>query len=382
MEDKSITNSHNELNRIRLDFLDGMRGFAALYVLLYHIQQYYPISMKLPIYVYMITKLFMFGTYAVAVFIVLSGFVLMLPVIKSENHSIKGGPFNFIYRRFRRIFPPYYAALIISLIIIYLFPHLAWGGFSRTSLIAHIFMVHNLNLEWQYGIDPTMWSVATEWDIYFIFILLLLPIWKRFGNVILLISAFIFSLLPHFLFHGKIDWAAPQYILLFSLGMLGAVISYDTNIKMKKINQNTPWKILSFLFFILFIVYMALSKHIRSIGDVHLWFPDIFIGIATVSIILHILVTLQEGSHSKIIRILSSKYSILLGVFSYSLYLTHMCVIPPLHSYLISRHIPNLLSLILMYVIGAPVALAFGYAFHLIFERPFLPVHYKQQITK
>ena len=68
--------------------------------------------------------LFRHGHYAVAVFIVLSGFCLMLPVTRDPNGRLPGGFAAYLGRRARRILPPYYAALGMCWIAIALIPAL------------------------------------------------------------------------------------------------------------------------------------------------------------------------------------------------------------------------------------------------------------------
>ncbi len=68
-------------NRIRLAYLDGIRGLAALYVVLVHSwaldDALQPSLLWLPV-----TKLLRYGIFAVVIFIVLSGYCLMLPVVR------------------------------------------------------------------------------------------------------------------------------------------------------------------------------------------------------------------------------------------------------------------------------------------------------------
>src|ERR1700689_2493356 len=100
-----------------LNFLDGIRGATALYVVGHHILQWSFINYKnerLPGW-FRVVQVFKFGHLAVGIFIVLSGFCLMLPVARSGNDRLTRGLTEFIKRRARRILPPYYAAFVLSL---------------------------------------------------------------------------------------------------------------------------------------------------------------------------------------------------------------------------------------------------------------------------
>jgi len=98
--------------RVRLEFLDGIRGLAAFYVVFHHVSQIYMGERVLPAAgYYWFTPWMQLGHYAVAIFIVLSGFCLMLPVANSADGTLRGGFLGYVWRRVRRIVPAYYAAM-------------------------------------------------------------------------------------------------------------------------------------------------------------------------------------------------------------------------------------------------------------------------------
>src|SRR5579875_3373423 len=193
--------SAKEAPRLRLEFLDGLRGFATLYVMVYHcFLGYNSLTNQLAsLPSYWMGKLikllyfglFNFGHEAVVVFIVLSGYVLMLPVARTQDGHMPKGVWDYFKRRARRILPPYYAALSFSIMLLALYPSLqhpalespwsvALPPFVPMGTLAHILLLHNLTPH-GYKIDPPMWSVALEWQIYFLFPFLFLPLWRRFG---------------------------------------------------------------------------------------------------------------------------------------------------------------------------------------------------------
>jgi len=160
----SIASVKNNPPKLRLDYLDGLRGLSALYVVLLHVSQIvedrlhgngllsiaYPIMLK-------------YGRDAVGIFIVLSGYCLMLPVVRSESRQLRGGVVQYIKRRGRRILPPYYAVLILSLLITAFVPmnqpfmgfqlNLAQSDFTPGILLSHFLLLHNLKPEWIHGIN-------------------------------------------------------------------------------------------------------------------------------------------------------------------------------------------------------------------------------------
>src|SRR5947209_5168121 len=88
----------------------------------------------------------------------------------------------------------------------------------------HLLLVHNANPAWLFSINPPMWSIAVEWQIYFIFALLLLPVWRAAGNGAALLVAFVLGLSPIYLLPSSfnIEWSCPWYIGLFAMGLVAA----------------------------------------------------------------------------------------------------------------------------------------------------------------
>ncbi|MCC2668454.1 MAG: hypothetical protein K0Q72_925, partial [Armatimonadetes bacterium] len=216
--------------RVRLAFLDGLRGLAALYVVLFHLvyQEAMRYGSALPQPWQVALAGLGRGRYAVAVFIVISGYCLMLPVARTVQGYLPGGVGRFLQRRARRILPPYYAALAICLLLLVLTALYQRGGgtgrshpvVEASNLLAHLLLVHDLRAEWAQAIDPPMWSVAVEWHIYLLFPTLLLSLWRRLGSAIAIAIALGLGLLPHYLLPPaeNFDWARPWYLGLFTMG--------------------------------------------------------------------------------------------------------------------------------------------------------------------
>jgi peptidoglycan/LPS O-acetylase OafA/YrhL len=176
------TDVRSSFSAKHLPFLDGIRGIAAIYVFLHHAVAISISFDPLRGTKHLLLQWTQYGQIAVAIFIVLSGFCLMLPVADLQS-NFRGGLPRFFYRRARRILPPYYAAMALSLFLIWMCGPLepSRQQLSHTTLIAHLLLLHNVNADWNHAINGPMWSVATEWQIYFVFALVLLPIQRKFG---------------------------------------------------------------------------------------------------------------------------------------------------------------------------------------------------------
>lgn len=381
----SITASipSEQAGSIRLRFLDGLRGLAALSVVIHHIHQELEWAGDLPAGLFRATKFLQLGHYAVAVFIVLSGYSLMLPVVRSEDWQLPGGRWAYLKRRARRILPPYYAALALTLLLMAVVPGLrepvggwrqnsALPAFTFQAISSHLLLVHNLTPS-VFKINSPMWSVATEWQIYFLLPGLLLPVWRRFGNVAALAVAVVTGLVPHFLWGGGIDAAGPWYLGLFGFGMAAASISLRP--ASGGWRERIPWVGVSAVFAISLAVMIKLRPGL-------VWVNDNLAGVGAAALLIFCARSLAregtDGSASSrplALRLLEGRWAVALGAFSYSLYLTHSPLVSLVHLALHGFNLSNCGECIAVAGVSLPVALVLAYGFHLVFERPFLPGH-------
>lgn len=89
----------------RLDSLTGLRWWAAFGVFIYHMQIFAPVPI--------IAAVAPFGNHGVAFFFVLSGFVLTWSARPSTTVR------NFYWRRFARIYPAHFVALLLAIPVFY-----------------------------------------------------------------------------------------------------------------------------------------------------------------------------------------------------------------------------------------------------------------------
>lgn len=161
--------------RMHLEWLDQIRGGAALYVLCHHAVMQIQIEgdHAHDTFYRMIQLATSFGHYAVDVFIILSGYCLMLPIVARQNF---GDVRVFYLRRTVRILLPYYASIAVTLLLIA--PWLegsasAWARHSLPvtfdSLWKHSLLIHQWFTEDALKINGALWSVGVEYQIYFLF---------------------------------------------------------------------------------------------------------------------------------------------------------------------------------------------------------------------
>jgi peptidoglycan/LPS O-acetylase OafA/YrhL len=387
--------------RIRLEFLDGIRGIAALYVAIGHAFQVWLVSTSLggsPLGPFERVVAFLFWHtlrhvhYAVDVFIVLSGFCLMLPVVRAQTSMLKDGILGFAKRRAWRILPPYYAALAGSLLIIAAVGGMnlktgAWWDHALPALspgviLSHLFLVHNHSGAWESKINSPMWSIAVEWQIYFLFALFLLPVWRRLGNLAAVCAAILVSVGSYGVLNGRLGGTYPWMLGLFAVGMAGAAIAFGGEPKYDRWRQVRWGRIAGILCTIAFVFAMLQRKSLLKLpaigwiasGDWKLECAmDFVVGIAAVSFILHCILRDRRSQPAGVMsRVFNARPARTLGAFSYSLYLTHAPVLALIDNVNRKLGLQGISSFMTVIAIGVPATVAVAYMFYLVFERPFI----------
>jgi len=363
--------------RPHLRFLDGIRGLAALYVALFHATSFEGGDTLSPA-LRAVADFFRFGHLAVGVFIVLSGFCLMLPVVLAGGSAPRNFP-EYLRRRAWRILPPYYAAFALS--VACLTAGLAFrqtgvvvgeelrNGLSPGTIVSHLLLLHNLRFDWAHSINAPLWTVATEWQIYFLFPLVLLPVWKRFGRLAVVGLGLGLGLSPLLLLPPahNLSWAGPWYLGLFALGMVTA--DYSLGSEDARGSKPLPAQV-GFLSLALLAVLCLLPPF-----AVPLWLPDVILGLTTASLIAFCTMGARSDSGEKgplLLKMLQSRPVAGLGAFSYSLYLIHHPLQRGILRVLQTCNLSADLTLCTQLFVSMPLIIGLAYLFHRAFELPFI----------
>lgn len=350
-----------------LRFLDGFRAAAALLVIFHHawLQSWpytiYP-SLKASGHIATFTGWLAFGKIAVTAFIVISGFCLMLPIVR-YGKQVK--PKQFFLRRCRRILVPYYVALVLALLLDYLIirPHAGTvydGSFPLTvgGVLSHFFLVQNFSFN-PYQIAGPFWSIAVEFQIY-LFFPLFVWMYKHYGLPAMLAltttlgfaSSAVFGLIG---FHDTFS----HYIVMFGFGMCAA--HYAFGLKKNEVGR----VVRSCYTLIPCFLLGAVGLH-HQLGSAKL-LTDTLIGLLTASCLT--LSTLRPNA--LLARSFSIKPLVWLGSFSYSLYLVHFTIQQLFWQFVTyPAGWSRLNSFFFISVIGTGVIIIFGYGFFLLFEKP------------
>jgi peptidoglycan/LPS O-acetylase OafA/YrhL len=349
--------------RKRLAGLDGIRGLAALFVVVNHIFLRtfpgYPVD-HAPFW----AGWFIYGRFAVVVFIVLSGFSLAL---SPARHGWRlDGIARFAYRRARRILPAYWAALAFSLAVAWLIvPPPGQGLPGSKSAIVNGLLVQNI--VGAPSPNRSLWTMAVEAQLYLVFPLLLLTV-RRFGAVamvtsVTLVVASVGIVGPHV---PRVDTfviqSAPDLAALFAVGILAAGI-----VGASRTRRSWPWG---------WLALAAAAPVFATIwwrGSVwtldHLFWVDLAWGPA----IACLLAALATGRPAPLLRLLDSRPLRSLGLSSYSLYLIHGPIVIVVYEEVVARIVRHgVLAFLVTVALAVPLTVAFARVFAAVFEAPFL----------
>ena len=367
----------------RLVALDNLRGLAALVVVLTHTWVYtsrYEYSFG-PL---AITEWLKSGAFSIHIFIILSGFVLAYPLVMEDGWK-KLNVRDFAVRRALRIVPPYYAMILLSVVIFPLLPTIynAFDLHHQTSLIqprllmvaSHLTFTRNFVsfLIPSVGtINGSFWSIEVE-VAYYISFPLIMYITRRWGVLNMVAGALLLtgvwrifiwqSVNPtHPELMPSLAWSIPGRFFEFALGILAAMIVYRYQ---KQITASLALLVSAFVF------WVGMYLVARVLGQFHP-ITDIVLGLSGFFLVLAVCGT---GLLSRVFTVRPLTW---IGTFSYSIYLVHEPIIEELYTWF-----PKLqgVSAFLTYTVGfTAVCLLVAYLFYLAVERPI--IHWGRRVAR
>lgn len=358
---------------MRLEHVDGMRALAALIVYLNH--AYAQVTAG---DVYKLRSPWSWargsmvaGHLSVTVFIVISGFCLTLPVI-AQGGELRGGVKGFLKRRARRILPPYYAAVALCLVLIWTLIGKPTGSLWDYPLHVDPFAIasHLLLLQDFFAtsrINYVFWSIAVEWQIYFIVPLLVLA-WKRYGASKVVLGALSLGYALRFgLEDTRLTRAHPQFLGMFALGMLAAHVARSADARFVRLRERVPWTALAALAFLV-TVGLTFGWGV-ALAESRFHWLDLPVGIMTASG----LAAASRPQSNVLNRFFSWPPLVAIGTFSYSLYLIHAPLLQLMWQYgLLPIGLSREAMLGCLLSAGLGLVVLASYGFFRLFEAPFM----------
>jgi peptidoglycan/LPS O-acetylase OafA/YrhL len=309
-------NYHKSVKKIYFPDLNGVRGIAALLVVIGHIELEKR-SAGLNTISYLATN--GIGKLGVIVFFALSGFLITYLLLEEKNQFGNINYGKFYVRRLLRIMPLY---LLVVLFGFFIYP--AQG--SVKALLLSVLLLPNLafTLRILPALFDPIWSVGTEMQFYF-----LQPQFFRletkkqlFISLMLFFTMYsaAFVLIKHFQYHSKLLIAARDFLYYARLDNL-SVAAMITVIYYTYRQQSIPVLIRAFRF-----VFSRISQWILLMmfcGFAGFYITSSFIGIETIISIIVSLLLINLCETKTSVYHLHHKWLNYIGEISYSVYLLH-----------------------------------------------------------
>ncbi len=372
-------NSNNtKVQGRRLRSIDALRGIAAIGVVLYHAvprpANAIPASLlSWPGYVIEFGS--SVGYIGVFLFFVISGFCIHLQWARArttgQQGEIRFGAFW--KRRIRRLYPPYLIALAFYLLLPALINGINLSHFLAYDVIMHVLMLHNLDPRTCYSINGVFWTLAIEEQLYLAYFLLLF-LRTRWGwgrtIVICLLARLGWMVFSHLAWLATgtgvpVPEAAASHWFTWALGAIGVEAAFG-------LIQLPRWCRSLSLSGALIVGASAVSQLLPSIQkDTLLHNLSWFLIHPMWGVGFFILVNRAVLAENGWLRRLSLPGLVsvfaTLGIFSYSIYLTHEMVI--MQSW---RFIDSTLSPVLKTSLVILATILFAWVFFWYCERPYM----------
>lgn len=385
----------------RLLSIDALRGIAALGVVLYHAVLQTPHAVPNNVFqwpVKGIQFLSSFGYIGVFLFFVISGFCIHLQWARREAAGEQRSPgfVTFWKRRVRRLYPPYLFALALFFLMAAYTVGINVSHFFVYDVVMHLLMLHNLDPNTCYSINGVFWTLAIEEQLYLAYFLLLF-LRKRLGWGRTLVICGLARVGWFFFSHAvwvytgigiPVPEAALSHWFTWALGAVAVEASFG-------LVQLPRWCRNVWLGGIAVVSASSISYYLPSIPKDTLWHDGAWLlmhplwGFGFFALVnaavrwerslsrrdvqaeMKPAASRWDSSSSeqavgmRVPRLVSITAAI--GVFSYSLYLTHELVI--MQSWRFTTSLPPILNTLL---VMTPATVAFAWLFFRVCEKPFL----------
>lgn len=331
----------------KLDYLDSMRGIAILLVVLGHVgnmigyltYDYFPAFLQKFIYN---------GHLGVQMFFIVSAFTLMMSYENRRGETLATK--KFFIRRFFRIAPMYYLAIIFTALqmIDFDFANFDWHTFHKKAFVTNVLFVNALSPSTINNFVIGGWSISVEFIFYLILPLICAKIRSLNGFVTFTVLTLLLSSLLLYLLRGTsvdgnefLRYYFFNHLPVFGLGMTAYWINKEG------INMLKP-KVLLLLSITVFI-YCFIE------------IPE-----AIPYSLVYFLILLTQSR--KVYTLLSNKALVAIGKVSFSIYLVHFAVMYLMYRWDLVKYFTDIsggaaacLNFILLFLVLSIVSYAISY---------------------
>jgi 1,2-diacylglycerol 3-beta-glucosyltransferase len=298
----------------RLAGIDGLRAFAAMWVVLFHVRAFS--GARLPLVDVVVRS----GSTGVSLFLVLSGFCLFLPF--AGGRAGRFATRRFLVRRCRRLMPAYYVSLLLILAVTATAGvALGLAGYGARGIAAqaaaHLSLVHTLFPSTFYALNGAYWSLGLEWQLYLTLPLLVIGV-RRLGLARVAIAVVAVNVV---------------YRLVLDQLVGHGMVAADSILATAVLPNLFPGRWAEFVLGMVAAELYATGRVAGWAGWLR-WAPILLVPLALVAVgsplshllfggVFFVLVAVVLSGNNLVSRAFSWRPLVALGVMSYSLYLVH-----------------------------------------------------------
>lgn len=365
----------------RLRSIDALRGAAAIGVVIYHAVDQSAKALPNNLFKYPVRIIQFgssFGYIGVFLFFVISGFCIHMQWARARSAGqppeVRFGAFW--KRRIRRLYPPYIIALALYLLITALSVGIQPSRFFFYDVGMHLLMLHNLDPKTCYTINGVFWTLAIEEQLYLAYFLLLF-LRTRWGWGVTLAVCLLARL--GWMIFSHVVWlrdgvgipvpeAAASHWFTWALGAI-AVEAMFGMIQLPRWTRNLP------LASLLIMAAAAISSLLPSIPKDTPWHELSWFlihplwGLGFFIVVNRAVLAENAWARKLTFPALVSAFATL-GVFSYSIYLTHELVIMQSWQF-VSYSFSQLQNVVLIVL---PATILFAWVFFWFCEKPYMRI--------
>ncbi|HEV7744153.1 MAG TPA: acyltransferase [Pyrinomonadaceae bacterium] len=376
----------------RLQSIDALRGIAALGVVFYHAvwqtSSAAPANLfHWPVKLLQLTS--SFGYIGVFLFFVISGFCIHLQWARSQAQgqpqSIQFGAFW--RRRFRRLYPPYLIAFALFILLAAATTGIHFTHFFVYDVVMHLLMLHNLDPNTCYSINGVFWTLAIEEQLYLAYFLLLF-LRRRWGwgrTLLICAGARVgWYFVSHAFWVAKgigvpVPEAAASHWFTWALGAIAVEAAFGL-VKLPKWCSNLWLGVAAIVLASATSTILPQTQKDTLPHDLAWLLMHPLWGFGFFVVVNRAVQAEQAWANKGSLRNATFRFSFaslapklvaavaFVGVFSYSLYLTHELVI--IQSWrIVSTSLPPVLNTFLIVI---PATVGFAWLFYLFCEKPYM----------
>ena len=367
-------------NSIRLRGLDALRGLAALAIVFFHATDQSAKVVPANLLHYPVRLLQFVSSQAyisVFLFFVISGFCIHLQWARARagGEEKPAVPFGaFWKRRIRRLYPPYVIALALYLLLTAVTVGLPITRFFVYDMVMHLLMLHNFDFHTSYSINGVFWTLAIEEQLYLAYFLLLF-MRIRWGwtktLVVCLLARVGWMVLSHVVwlktgFGLPVPEAAASHWFTWALGAIGVEAMYGI-IKLPRWTRDLRIAAVVIVIASVISAYLPVISKDTPLHNICWFLIHPLWGIGFFMVVNRTVIAEQRWAREFRLPSLISIFATL-GLFSYSLYLTHELTIMQSWRWTIPAW-PQVAN---VFIVTVPATLVAAWIFFWFCEKPFM----------